>query len=445
MIEKDLIERLENLAEAALQEAKLAGADHAKVSASANKSWRVSAENREFSLANSLVSSGIGIAVHCGQKRGTATVNSMSSDDVRRAVREAVSIANYSVADEHLTLATEQQCKGRVELPFLEDPSLVDYDQIYLQDLMAEVMHDCLADPKLALERFEMGVDFDHGLLANSLGVRQAESQSHVGWSFMGMARDKDEVSGMDYTGNFSYGAVDIASRMRSDAVGFSSKVVENLGAKKCSPYRGPVILSPRAVQSLLISTVMFHASGGQIMDDKSRWSELLGSKVASKLLTIIDHPHESDLSGATSYDGDGIPTKKNIIIESGTLAQHNHSLYTAKRTGKKTTAFSGGPFGLCVEGGDQSFANLLDIRKEILVIDRFSGNVDPLTGDFSGVAKSSRLFNGGQIAYPVLETMVSGNAFDILENIIALENKVHTVHGGYKAPSIAVDNVVVS
>jgi PmbA protein len=61
------------------------------------------------------------------------------------------------------------------------------------------------------------------------------------------------------------------------------------------------------------------------------------------------------------------------------------------------------------------------------IIISRFSGNVDPVNGDFSGVVKGGRLIMNGTIKHSVKEVMVAGNVFDALRRLngISRERKV--------------------
>ena len=57
------------------------------------------------------------------------------------------------------------------------------------------------------------------------------------------------------------------------------------------------------------------------------------------------------------------------------------------------------------------------DIDKGILLC-RFSGGSPSDNGDFSGVAKNSYYIENGEIKYPITETMVSGNANEMFNNL---------------------------
>jgi PmbA protein len=438
-------QKLEELSKSALAKAKQLKCEGAKVSAKSDVSLRVSAENRKFTIASSVTSQSFGLAVHKDRKRGSAAVNTVKSEDVVFAVEEALQLAKYSVPDEYLTLASKEIAPRAKPLDFLHDKKLTNVDQIELQELMEDILENVFTDERIALERFDVGVSDSYHNLMNSEGVFQSEVQTSIGWSFMGMARAGDQVSGMDYTGGFSYSSKDFRERMRREAEQFAQKLVASLDPIKCPEYKGNVLLTPRAVRSLILSHIMFHASGSSVMDGKSKWIKSVGEEVCSPLLMLSDHPHAKHFSGATSFDSDGLPTRDTSIIERGILKSHLHSCYTAKRTGTTSNGFAGGAFGLILAPGATLLDDLKNSSNELLVVDRFSGNTDPLTGDFSGVAKSSRLLRNGRDVGPVSETMIAGNMLELLRSIAGVSKETEIVGGSYSAPYVLLGPVTVS
>ncbi|MDQ3847708.1 MAG: metallopeptidase TldD-related protein, partial [Thermoproteota archaeon] len=61
------------------------------------------------------------------------------------------------------------------------------------------------------------------------------------------------------------------------------------------------------------------------------------------------------------------------------------------------------------------------------VMISRFSGNVNPVNGDFSGVVKGGQMVKNGSLVHSVKEVMVAGNVFDALRRLngISRERKV--------------------
>jgi len=80
----------------------------------------------------------------------------------------------------------------------------------------------------------------------------------------------------------------------------------------------------------------------------------------------------------------------------------------------------------------------------EGLLVGRFSGNVDEVSGDFSGVAKGSFLVKRGRIVAPVKETLIAGNVYDLLQRIVGIGSAVKRTMAT-EAPAVLVDSVVVT
>ncbi|MEN9835688.1 MAG: hypothetical protein RL011_1881 [Pseudomonadota bacterium] len=436
---------LERLAEIGLSTAKKLGADAAKISTGASFEKRLVVDNKEFTLANSLASRSIGIVVHKDQKKGSASVNVTNEESIKHAVESALALAKYSVPDPDLVFATKAETPKAKSLDFLFEDKLADLGLDGMTAQMQETLGRLGADPRLALERYEMAVNVSFHALASTTGMAQSERQTMASWSFMGMGRSGDEVTGFDYDGNFAFTADTILPRSLVDADRFVKRVLGLFDPVRCPSYRGAVLLSPRAVQELLLGMMLYHAGGRQVMDGKSRWDKSVGTKVASSLFTLTDLPHDPRFSGATAFDSDGVPTRSQVILEKGVLTKHLHDCYSAKRCHASTTGTAGGPFALSLNGGDTALAEILKSHDQLLMVDRFSGNSDPIKGDFSGVAKSSRLFQRGEDRGSVTETMIAGNFFAIADAVLAVSKEVEIVSGGFASPYVLVDGVSVT
>jgi PmbA protein len=275
--------------------------------------------------------------------------------------------------------------------------------------------------------------------------MRQAERQSMASWSFFGMGRDGAEVTGFDYDGSFSFDRQSLQQKGLADADKFVKKLLGLLKPRQAPSYKGAVLFTPRAVQEILLGMVLYHAGGRQVMDGKSRWDKKVGERVLSDKLTVLDDPHDKRFSGATAFDGDGVPTHKTTIIDKGVLGLHLHDCYSAKRTGTKTTAHSGGPFACQVAAGRDKYEDVVRAHDKLLVVDRFSGNSDPIKGDFSGVAKSSRLLVKGEDQGSVTETMIAGNFFEMAQHVLAVTDKQEMISGSFLSPYILIDGVSVT
>ena len=75
----------------------------------------------------------------------------------------------------------------------------------------------------------------------------------------------------------------------------------------------------------------------------------------------------------------------------------------------------------------------------------RFSGTVDSTSGDFSGVAKSARWIEGGVPVRSLRETLISGNAFELLKDAVTLGSVSERIMGSTRAPPAIVDRISVT
>ena len=435
----------ESVAKEALQEANKQGANEAKVVCSAAVVKRLSVEAGEFTLANQLQRRGLGLVVHKDQRKGSSTTNVVTPSTVKQAVRNAVAMAEYSIPDENLNFLKAEHADSAPVLEFLFEDQLAEMDLSELIGPIKEVLAYLKQDSRVAIDRLEMDISSGWSGLYNSYGVEQSELQNRASWMILGMARDGEAVSGLEAQGGSTYSKVQLLPCAFDDAKSLSKRVIDALKPVRCPSYKGAILLTPRGVSQLFLNMVLYHMSGRAVMDGKSKWENSTGQRVLSDSFSLIDSPHDSLLSGSTGFDSDGMPTRKQTLIEKGVLNLHLQDSYTAKKLGKKLTATAGGPFCLEILPGQKKLASLVDEHKNLLVVDRFSGNTDPVKGDFSGVVKGSRYWQNGQDCGVVTETMISGNFFDIINSQINLSSEVETVGYSYRSPYILLDTVSVT
>jgi PmbA protein len=93
------------------------------------------------------------------------------------------------------------------------------------------------------------------------------------------------------------------------------------------------------------------------------------------------------------------------------------------------------------VKPGRSKLENLISEIRKGLIINRFSGNVNPVNGDFSGVIKGGQYVRNGSIKFAIKEVMVSGNVFDALYRITGISKERKLLQDSL-LPSIRIDNV---
>ncbi|OHB76934.1 MAG: hypothetical protein A2Z34_10885 [Planctomycetes bacterium RBG_16_59_8] len=443
MKENGMIDKMRATARGVIAAAKECGCDEAQVSVGSGRSIKVGYEKNDFNLAASLEETACSLVIHKDRRKGSAQTNDVSTESLRKAVENALAISRFSVPDEYLCLpdpAKPAPLEGRF------DPAIENLPMEQLRDLAQTFLGEAKSDRRISMDSGEVRSAVRHNVMMNSRGLDVSDAATSVEWSLMGMGIDGKDVTSFDYLGGSSFRWKGSEEEATATARALRDKLLSCFGARKGESYRGHVLLSPAALSSLLISPLCAQLSGKSIVDNSSRWGKALGERVAAESLTMTDDPFDLRLAGAGPYDGEGVPTRKLTLLEKGVLKAHFDSTYTARRRGTQPTGHAGfAPNGLSILPGTKSLAEMRKAAPTLVEVNRFSGNVDPISGNFSGIAKGSRLYKNGELSHPLKETMIAGNFFELLRNIAALSDKADCFCNGFYAPFILVDGVSVS
>ncbi|MBF0276566.1 MAG: TldD/PmbA family protein [SAR324 cluster bacterium] len=412
-------------------------------------------EGNDFSVSKSNTTSSYGIRAIVDGKLGFMTSNSSSDQMLREIALETRKLAMLSVSSEHHQIATAMEKHGYSENYDPSTEMLLPSDLYNMLQLMVDEVHK---EKNISLDRAEISCSRQYFTLTNSNGFSQQAAASDFSWFAMGMGKTKNEVTSFDYDG----GTVRDRSALENEIIQtmerFRQYVGSSLGPRQAKDYKGAILLHPAAVMSILGQTISFNANGKNHLDGISAWNEQMGQQVASETLLVAEDPlDENRPDGWSPFDREGVTTSRHQIIDAGHLNFAAHNCFSAHQAGIQPTGnAAGGATGLPqigfsnlkisgVEGKALSEELLYQKLGTGLVLKRFSGSCDPISGQFSGVAKNSWWVENGKRSHAVHETMVSGNAFDVLKQILAIGSQLHVNLGGSQAPYILIDGVSVT
>lgn len=120
--------------------------------------------------------------------------------------------------------------------------------------------------------------------------------------------------------------------------------------------------------------------------------------------------------------------------------SEDDKSAYNVRRQ-KGSSVLNQHVFGM--EAGHVPYAQLISGVKRGVLLGSLQGNFPGPDGDFSGAAKSSYYIEDGQIKYPLIETMISGNIYEIFGSVEAISEETE-LHYGSLTPWIAVSGVTI-
>src|SRR3984893_18021014 len=130
---------------------------------------------------------------------------------------------------------------------------------------------------------------------------------------------------------------------------------------------------------------------------------------------------------GTTPFDGEGIPTRRTVVIENGILKSYLLNTYTAKKLGLETTANASrglagtpgiGPGNYFLEPGPKTPNQIIAEIKDGLYVNEVLGHGAHLVPAYSSPGPPGMWIVNGDLAYPVEEITVAGTLKDMFNHI---------------------------
>jgi len=430
----------------AVKEALKQNADEVEAYALLEREAEVFVENNDLKQVKSHKIGSIGIRVFVKNSLGFASVNSLEKEKVLDAVNKAIKIASVSPKDKHNGLPRKnsvQMLKG------IYDSNAEGFEPADATKCAIEMLKTAKSyDSRVSVDSGTFNSSVLTHALCNSSNIELEEAISVFAWDIMGMALDGNDVSNFDFQFNATHSVrnIDVASTVED----FAKTVVKSLNARKIDSLKGSMLLSPNAAYELIQGVITFAINSNNVQKKTSKFARKVGKKVAANKLTVIDDATFVDGLSAESFDREGVGHKRNVIIDKGVLKRYIYNTYTADKDRTKSTGNAAGgttsppsvgSTNLIIEGGNKNLDRLISEIKKGVMINRFSGNVNPVNGDFSGVVKGGHLIENGSIVSAVKEVMVAGNVFDSLKNISGLSRERKKIFDSF-LPYITVEGI---
>jgi PmbA protein len=229
-------------------------------------------------------------------------------------------------------------------------------------------------------------------------------------------------------------------------------RTLRKLGAKSVTTGEFPVVFDPDAARSilgLLAGCVM----GSAIWRKASYLLDREGTQVASDLVTVVDDPLLLRGPGSRPYDGEGLKSRTNVVVEKGVLRTYLCDSYSARKLARESTgnASRGGSAGVgcstsnfILSPGADSNADIVKSTKQGLYVTEMMGfGFNAVTGDFSRGAGGFWIENG-ELAYPVSEVTISLNVDELWKRIDAVGSDLD-LRTAMASPTFRVSKMTVA
>ena len=444
---------LRDLATAVVARAKKGGATAAEAVVREGSEFSTVVRMGEVETLKESGSRAIGLRVFLGQRTASTYSSDFSEDGIQRLVSGALELARVTSEDAFAGIPEPDQLgslSGDLKLYYDDVYSLPPEERIDYARRTERAALD--ADPRM---KNSDGGSFDaatgHKVLANSHGFVGEYRRSYCSVSAAPIAQDESGAMQRDYW----FSLARTMSKLESaESVGREAarRTLRRLGSRKIASTQVPIVLDPVVAGSIL-DNIFDGVNGDSIYRQSSFLANKLGEKVAASNITVVDDGTIPGGFGTEPFDGEGIPTRRTVVIENGVLKSYLLNTYTAKKLGMKTTGNASrglagtpgiGAGNFFLQKGERTPQQIIGGIKQGLYVFQFLGfGVNMVTGDFSRGASGLWIENG-ELTYPVEEITVAGNLKDMLNNISEIGNDLE-FRGALASPTLRIDGMMIA
>jgi PmbA protein len=393
----------------------------------------------------------LSLRVFVGQASAAASTSDLSRESLERVVDEATALARITSADPHAGLPEPSALIDGLPDLDLADPDghdLAPEEKIELarRAEAAALAEDALITNSEGAEFFDRQARYAY---ATSHGFERAYATSSFGLTASPVASRDGEMQRDSW-----YSAARKRARLdEPEAIGRTAarRAVRRLGGRKVKTVEVPVIFDPENAASLL-RAMAGAASGPSLYRRASFLLDRLGTRVAAPSVTLVDDGTIAGALGSRPFDGEGLPTRRTVLVREGVLESYLLDTYSARKLGMTSThhavrdgsGVSVSTSNLMLLPGTASPSDLIaSVKNGFYVTELIGFGVNGVTGDYSRGAAGIWIENGA-LTYPVEEVTVAGNLLNMFAAIEGLGNDL-VLRDRTVSPTLLIGRMVVA
>ena len=423
-----------DFAEALIERARRAGADAAQAGHVASERFELDADTGGVNLVATNHGDTTALTVFRDGRRGSAELTGRDGPAVDAAIRNALDSADAARPDPANGVAEADSAP-----PTRHGPDCPD------RDAMLAAQRHFLADvrerfPLLRIRHANYSFEDRCRSFANTAGMRRQEHRAiHRFWTMFG-AKDGKRSTSFNYTGASRHEPFE--RLMEAGAV--EPLIADTLRSFDPRPapgkFTGDLIITPNCA-AYLAGTLARAFDGYALMGGLTPYADREGKRIASSGFSLLNRPADPRFADGSDFDDFGVSTRNLDVVRDGVFETFLVDFFCSRKLDRPQNA---GRCNLVIPPGGRSIEALVRETERGIVLARFSGGTPNHKLDFSGVAKNSFYLEDGEIRYPLIETMVSGNFQDLLMNIRAVSSESINFGGG-EFPYLIASGVTIS
>ena len=443
----------------------LAGADDGELFLEYRQSESLSFDDGRLRSASFDTAQGFGLRAVADEAVGYSHASELSEAAIKRAAETVTAVhaghsgsAAEAPQGTNLSLYTDTNPLG--EVSFEQKVALLAEIDAY-----ARAKDPCVAQVSASISGEWQAVQI---LRAGGERVADIRPLVRVIVSIVAADGDRMETGSHGTGGRTGYAAYIEPAQWQSQVDEALRQALVNLDSVDTPAGEMQVVLGP-GWPGILLHEAIGHGLEGDFNRKKtSAFSGLMGERVASEGVTVVDDGTIHDRRGSLSIDDEGTPTSKTVLIEDGILVGYMQDRQNARLMGMAPTgngrreSFAHAPMprmtNTYMMDGDHSPEEILgSVQNGLYAVNFGGGQVDITSGKFVFTASEAYLIENGKIGAPVKGATLIGNGPDALTHVKMIGNDMKLDPGvgtcgkdgqgvpvGVGQPTMLLDNLTV-
>jgi TldD protein len=267
-------------------------------------------------------------------------------------------------------------------------------------------------------------------LIANSDGSLAEDERRHLTALVHVIAADGDVVqTGYEPVGGFA--GMELFDRypLEEAAEIAAKRAVMMLSARKAPAGRMPVVLSSAAGGTMIHEAVGHGLEADLAQSGLSVYSNKIGQRIASPLVTVLDDATLEGKRGSFRFDDEGTESERTVLVDNGVLKTFMYDRLTAMKDGARSTgngrreSYKHRPIprmtNTMIAPGKSDPEEIVRTTPNGLFVSKMGGGqVNTVNGDFVFEVSEGYLIENGSIGEPVRGATLTGNGPQVLMSI---------------------------
>jgi PmbA protein len=239
----------------------------------------------------------------------------------------------------------------------------------------------------------------------------------------------------------------------------FARRLVQKLEQARTittlQPGKMPVLFAPNGTLALGLP-LSRGLNGKEVLKGTSPMKGKIGEKLFDEKITLLDDGTIDGKFASAAYDDEGVPHRRNVLVEKGVLNGFIYDLKTAAKSGVDSTGNAARSLfnppepaltNFVIQPGETALKDILGgIDQGILVDDLLGlGQGNIISGAFSNPLALAFKIEKGEIVGRVKDLSIAGNIYDLLKNVAAISRETQWVYNTFHAPYILIPEMNVA